>query len=266
MSQQQALPLSYPGPRTGEKFFDHQKAGLSKMLFMENDYRSLYEAMVRHDPSLKDLQYLDLSSFPHSWRHEGGDEWSQDFSDTLGHEEIRPLQGKGMILADEWAKNQGGDPLEPTYRLPKEYKLSEIYIDEPPAQNQPRPGCIPRFWSNADEMQNEPSSTSSADIVRSSATLIICPKTVLEVWKSLIKTHWKGQKAWGEYEDGGQDRPENRPLVIYNHYDNQTSCNVHPYISSSIVLTSYEALRPGARKSNIVNNIHFYRVILDEGQ
>nr|XP_018262129.1 uncharacterized protein I303_05144 [Kwoniella dejecticola CBS 10117]OBR84287.1 hypothetical protein I303_05144 [Kwoniella dejecticola CBS 10117] len=106
MSQQQALPLSYPGPRTGEKFFDHQKAGLSKMLFMENDYRSLYEAMVRHDPSLKDLQYLDLSSFPHSWRHEGGDEWSQDFSDTLGHEEIRPLQGKGMILADEWAKSE----------------------------------------------------------------------------------------------------------------------------------------------------------------
>ncbi|WVW84917.1 hypothetical protein I302_106953 [Kwoniella bestiolae CBS 10118] len=37
------MPISNPGPWTGTQLHDHQKVGVSKLLFMENDYRSLYD-------------------------------------------------------------------------------------------------------------------------------------------------------------------------------------------------------------------------------
>ncbi|WWC70977.1 uncharacterized protein I206_104930 [Kwoniella pini CBS 10737] len=278
------LPLSNPGPLTGRELHDHQKIGLSKLLFMENDYRSLFESMVRHDPSIKDLTYLDLSSFPHLWKHEGNKEWSNPFSERLGEEESRPLQGKGMILADEmgtgksltilalieaswlaareWRQGPLNGSEEPSYRLPLEYDLEHICIDKPPTSN-------PTKLTEAPQTVKQPSCTntkSSSSNIKSAATLIICPKSVIGVWENLILKHWKGRKCiggmWGTLDESDIQQKD---LRVYKHYDNQLDEDPEPLSQAGIVLTTYEAIKISENKSNVIRDMTFYRVILDEG-
>ncbi|WWC88452.1 uncharacterized protein L201_003363 [Kwoniella dendrophila CBS 6074] len=287
MSTSTSIPKSNPGPRTGPQLHDHQKVGLSKLLFMENDYRSLYEAMVREDDKLDNLKYLDLSAFPHMWQHEGGTEWSTAFSDKTGEEDIRPLQGKGMILADEmvtgksiiilalieasmkaiddWINSPLAESEIPTYRLPKEYRMDDIYIDTPPLTNVKNANSKCQFWS--DNMFSNPETKASelSPLKRSRATLIICPKTVMGVWEKIIKNHWDGWIFFGTMNTTRHLPAQDRPLLVYSHYQNQRSEDRDALTQADIVITSYEGVQPGEKKSNLIKDLIFYRVILDEG-
>ncbi|WVQ65550.1 uncharacterized protein L199_003727 [Kwoniella botswanensis] len=284
-SPAEKMPMSDSGPGVGTQLHDHQKVGLSKMLFMENDYRSLYEAMVRHDPSIKNRRFLDLSSFPHMWTNEGGDQWSNHFSQTLGKEVPRPLQGKGMILADEmgtgkslivlalieasvgaideWMSVSAILSEEPTYRLPKEYPMSKIFIDDAPSDNPILPSGKGCFWREPEEIDSN-YQTTSATCQKSRATLLVCPKSIIGVWEELIEYHWKGRNGrwWTSAE---VLRPQDRPLIVYNHYEKQREEKIDKLKNASIVITTYDALTLSHRKKGLLHKLLFYRVVLDEG-
>ncbi|WVW84914.1 hypothetical protein I302_106950 [Kwoniella bestiolae CBS 10118] len=290
------MPMSIPGPRIKTPLHDHQKVGLSKLLFMENDFRSLYEALIRFDPSLDEKQSLDLSSFSHIWTYEGDYIWRNKLNGERCRSKLRPFQGRGLILADDmgtgksltilsliestleavdtWMRNHQADPELPYYRLPRMYTNDEIYIDAPPASNPSTRECKPKFWNtnvNVDTFDFEagPSSISKgpSSSPKSGATLIICPKTVMPIWTKCIEDHWQGTVVLGVVIGNVHQTPvANRPLVVYDQYSNRRNKDPTPLINASIVLTSYEALTASRMKDQgSLHQVTFYRVVLDEG-
>ncbi|WWD05100.1 hypothetical protein V865_003172 [Kwoniella europaea PYCC6329] len=167
----------------------------------------------------------------------GEDQWSNHFSQTLGKEVTRPLQGKGMILADamgtgkslivlalieasvgaidEWMSVSVILSEEPTYRLPKEYPMSKIFVDDAPSDNPIILAGKGRFWREPEEIDSI-YHTTSATCQKSRATLL------------------KEEKI---------DKLKN----------------------ASIVITAYDALTLSHRKKGLLHKLLFYRVVLDEG-
>ncbi|WRT67994.1 uncharacterized protein IL334_004969 [Kwoniella shivajii] len=286
------IPRSNSGAVIGDLLHDHQKIGVSRLLFMENDYRSLYEAMVRHNPSLGARRFLDLSAFSHMWEDEGHGIWSSRFTEFAEPENTRPLQGKGMILADDmgtgksltilalieaslvaanaWMFSPESDPEEPTYRLPKQYLMDNIYIDAPPKTNPSISEPRHKFWDSNGHLLDERSSTfqTPSGLRKCGATLIVCPKSVIEVWIDHLDNHWLGNKGWSTLQ-GSQHKMDfqNRPLLVHNHFEVPKHRDMTSLKKASIILTTYEALATDIRKGDegTFHRLIFYRVVLDEG-
>ncbi|WWC88451.1 uncharacterized protein L201_003362 [Kwoniella dendrophila CBS 6074] len=289
MSIPRQVPMTDPGPKIGTPLHDHQKAAVSELLFKESDYGSLYKGIVRQDPSLKNRKFLDLSSFGHMWLNEGDGTWSNAFTHKVSENETRPLQGKGMLLADEmgtgksliilaliastieaaneWVDTYQFEPEIPTYRLPKGYSMKDIVVDIPPESNPQLATLTSKLASENDhDLDCVITSIKSAQSPKSCATLIVCPKSVLGIWHEHLEQHWKGDwtTLGGNIHRQGYRQ---RPLLVHDHYANPKYPNLQALYKANIIITSYEALLTDSRKgtNGTLNNMIFYRVILDEG-
>ncbi|WVW84918.1 hypothetical protein I302_106954 [Kwoniella bestiolae CBS 10118] len=141
--------------------------------------------------------------------------------------------------------------------------MSQIYIDHNPPNNSIASASQNRFWRESDEVQ--PARRTTAPISsKSRATLIVCPKSIVGVWVDMIEHHWQGPNG-GWANDKGVSRPQDRPLVLYNHYEKQKQERIEKLKQASIIITTYEALTASHRKKGLLHKSTFYRVVLDEG-
>ncbi|WWD18672.1 hypothetical protein CI109_103126 [Kwoniella shandongensis] len=290
------IPKSSSGPCVGDQLKGHQKTALSRILFADNDYASLKRSRMEEDKSISERDLKNHSAFPHLWSKIGHDKWNNRLTDEIALSQDRPLQGSGMVLADEmgmgksvtvlavieatreaaveWACTTDEEAENPSYRLPKRWDLNDIYIDTPPhsdtSLSPKKKRKIAQGSSrslSSDSLNHE---TTSTDIpLRTKATLIVCPLSVLDVWIKMIEKHWEGGVDIGlplKTSNLKSQRPiVSETLRIFLHRNNKMDVSPRKLCWTDIVLTTYETILRDHERDGLLYDLIFYRVVLDEG-
>lgn len=108
--------------------------------------------------------------------------------------------------------------------------------------------------------------------VRSRATVIICPTTVLVNWETQFGQHWKGNvhiytgKIGFECQVAAHYRkgPE---LRVYVYMGKGRCLDVDELVNFDVILTSYGTVLADHRKDDApLMQVHWFRIVLDEAQ
>ncbi|WVW84915.1 hypothetical protein I302_106951 [Kwoniella bestiolae CBS 10118] len=281
------IPESNPGKHTGSNLFHHQRTNITKILARELDFESLRQSIIRQDISQSTCRTIDLSALPQIWSHDGGSSWTNVITGEQVISQKRPGHDRGIILADEMDTGKSltilavieatlvalqewfkvpllqGDTDEPSIRLPTGWDDSQIILSEAlPEARATKRSKIARE-SAIPSSEDDPT---KAGMHKCRATMIVCPKSIVDVWEITITAHWKGRRFSDTFAGPSPEiEPEDTILYTYNHFKNKEETDVKDLINPSIVLTSYEALLDSWKNSGPIHQLAYYRVILDEG-